>query len=219
MNETFLLVKKNWIYLTTSIKSALVSSILFCLFMPMWSIGFGVAMPALLGYILIYSIMAYEERSKVELMTAAMPISRKEMCASRYIESIIYLVGGCMIAQIGLWLNFISQLHMVIEEILKLAPIILAVTFLIGAIYNSIILPVIFYFGTIKARYYLMFSYIVIFVGANTISNMRLVDESIVVYINKLDGIMPILMMLIGVIIYYISYRISLNIWKKKDFK
>lgn len=48
---------------------------------------------------------------------------------------------------------------------------------------------------------------------------MRLVDESIVVYINKLDGIMPILMMLIGVIIYYISYRISLNIWTKKDFK
>ena len=77
MNGTFLLIKKNWIYLITSIKSALVSSILFCLFMPMWSIGFGVVMPALIGYILTYSIMAYEERSKVELMTAAMPVSRK----------------------------------------------------------------------------------------------------------------------------------------------
>ena len=219
MNGTFLLIKKNWIYLITSIKSALVSSILFCLFMPMWSIGFGVVMPALIGYILTYSIMAYEERSKVELMTAAMPVSRKEMCTSRYIESLIYLIGGCVIAQIGLWFNFITQQHMMMEEILKMVPIMLAATFLIGAIYNSIILPVIFYFGTIKARYYLMFSYILIFVGANTITNMRLVDESIVVYINKLDGIMPILMMLIGVIIYYISYRISLNIWKKKDFK
>ncbi len=219
MNGTLLLIKKNLIFLTTSIKSALVTSIFFCLFMPIWSIGFGVAMPALLGYILIYSIMAYEERSKVELMTAAMPISRKEMCASRYIESIIYLVGGCILAQIGLWLNFISQLHMVIGEILKITPILLAVTFLIGAIYNSIILPVVFYFGTIKARYYLMFSYVLIFVVANTISSIGPVEQSIVVYINKLGHIMPILMLILGIIVYYISYRISLNIWKKKDFK
>ncbi len=219
MNGTFLLIKKNWIYLITSIKSALVTSIIFCLFMPMWSIGFGVAMPALIGYILTYSIMAYEERSKVELMTAAMPVSRKEMCTSRYIESIIYLIGGCIVAQIGLWFNFITQQHMVIEEILKMVPIMLAVTFLVGAIYHSVILPVIFYFGTIKARYYLMFSYVLIFVGANTISNLGLVDQGIVGYINKLDDIMPILMTVIGMVIYYISYRISLNIWKKKDFK
>lgn len=219
MNGTLLLIKKNWIYLITSIKSALVTSIIFCLFMPMWSIGFGIVMPALIGYILTYSIMAYEERSKVELMTAAMPVSRKEMCTSRYIESIIYLIGGCIVAQIGLWFNFITQQHMVIEEILKMLPIMLAVTFLVGAIYNSVILPVIFYFGTIKARYYLMFSYIFIFVGANTISNLGLVDQGIVEYINKLGDIMPILMPIIGMVIYYISYRISLNIWQKKDFK
>ena len=219
MNGTFLLIKKNWIYLFTSIKSALVTSIIFCLFMPMWSIGFGVVMPALIGYVLTYSIMAYEERSKVELMTAAMPVSRKEMCTSRYIESFIYLIAGCIVAEIGLWFNFMTQQHMVIGEILKMVPIMLAVTFLIGSIYNSIILPTIFYFGTIKARYYLMFSYIVVFVGANTISNIGLVDEGIVEYINRLDSIMPILMTVIGIIIYYISYRISLNIWKKKDFK
>ena len=219
MKETVLLVKKSCIYLTTSIKSALISSILFCLFMPMASIGFGVVMPALLGYILIYSIMAYEERSKVELMTAAMPISRKDMCASRYIESMIYLIAGCIMTQIGIWLNLISQQHMLVGEILKMMPMLLAITFLVGAVYNSIILPVIFYFGTIKARYYLMFSYILIFVGANTISSMGPVDQSIVVYINKLDRIMPMLMLILGVIVYYISYNISLNIWKKKDFK
>ena len=219
MKETFLLVKRSWIYLTTSIKSALVTSILFCLFMPMMSIGFGIVMPALLGYILIYSIMAYEERSKVELMTAAMPVSRKNMCTSRYIESIIYLIGGCAMSQIGLWVNFICQQHMLVGEILKTVPIILAITFLVGAVYNSIILPIIFYFGTIKARYYLMFSYLLIFVGANTITSMGPIDQGIIVYINKLGRIMPILMLILGIIIYYISYYISLNIWNKKDFK
>lgn len=219
MEGTFLLIKKNWIYLITSIKSALITSTLFCLFMPMWSIGFGIVMPALIGYILTYSIMAYEERSKVELMTAALPVSREEMCTSRYIESMIYLIGGCIVAQIGVWFNFITQQHMTINEILKLFPTMIAVTFLIGAIYNSFILPIIFYFGTVKARYYLMFSYLLIFVGVNTISSIELVDQGIAEYMNKLGDMIPVLMPIIGIVIYYISYRISLRIWQKKDFK
>lgn len=214
-----LLIKKDWIYLITSIKSVLVTSVLFCIVMPMLNIGFGIMMPALIGYMLTYSIMAYEERSKVELMTAALPVSRREMCTSRYIESVIYLIGGCIIAQVGVWFILITQQHMRMEEIMKLLPIMLAITFLMGAIYNSVILPVIFYFGTVKARYYLMFSYILIFAGVNAINFTDAIGQGIIAYINKVQAIIGILMPVIGVIIYYISYRISLRIWEKKDFK
>ena len=64
-----------------------------------------------------------------------------------------------------------------------------------------------------------MFSYLLIFVGVNTISSIELVDQGIAEYMNKLGDMIPVLMPIIGIVIYYISYRISLRIWQKKDFK
>ena len=220
MSGTGLLIKKDWIYLVTSLKSSLITSLLFCLFMPMCSVGFGVTMPALIGYIVTYSVMAYEARSKVELMTVSLPVSRKEMCTSKYIEGMVYLLLGCILTLIGSGIGFVAQLHVGFEEVLGILPMLFALSFCVGAVYNGIILPLVFYFGTVKARLYMMFSYIFIFSSAYTIGNTGVLDlNKMTNMMNNLGSVLPVILIVVGIAVYYISYRVSHSIWMKKDFK
>ena len=58
------IIKKDFIYLTTSLKSTLVMMLIFSLFMPMANMAFACVMPALVCYLGFYSLIAYEERNK-----------------------------------------------------------------------------------------------------------------------------------------------------------
>lgn len=217
MSESGLVIRKDLLYMVTSIKSVLVSGILLSFCFAFMGVGVAVVIPGLMGYIVTYSTMAYEERSKGELLNVALPVTRKALCQAKYIESLIYFTVATFIVQISTVLILMSKqimLQDIWDAVIQLVPITLS----IGCIYNGVILPCIFKFGVTKARYYLMFSYIIIFWLSNTVSNLKGV-EIIVEEIKQLSGLLSIGSLLLGVIIYYLSYRVSLRIWENKDFK
>lgn len=218
MNATIKMVKKDLLYLTTSIKSVVIVAFIFCVGMPFANLGMVVALPALIGYMLIYSVMAYEERSKVQLLNIALPITREEICRAKYLEGMIYILVGCILALIGAVLHLRLNSNSSPNHLVQILTKLFAVSLIVGSIYNGVILPFVFYFGVIKARYYLMASYVIIFIIANTLNSKEMLMK-IPALMNQTSNIFPLLGIIIAACILYISYLISLNIWRKKDFK
>ncbi len=211
------LVKKEVIFLTSSLKSTIVSIILMTLFLPTIGMGFGIAMPALACYIGFYGILAYEEKSKMHLLNLALPVTRKEICLSKYVYAIGFIVFVTLISSIGSGLGIVMR-GGELGEFISSLPTYMTLMLTGAMIYLAIIVPCIFYWGTIKARYVLLGIYIAIFIVASNVNSVMKETMSEVL-ITTLFGRGMVLLLIIAVISMAISIGISLRIWEKKDVK
>lgn len=212
MEMTMKLVKKDFIHLGCSLKNLLVMWVVLCTCLPVANLGFAIVMPALGAYITLNSMRSYEERNKGDFLTGALPVTRTQMCQAQYIEVLLYIIGGMILSTIGLGIKMLeSDVQIAIWPAMSLMGI-------IGLIYTGIILPIILYFGVAKAKYVLMITYIIVFVGA---FNMNAVAPEILNgVIEKVNGsIIGTISFLIAIIIWAVSYSISLVIFQNKDFK
>lgn len=211
------LVKKDIIFLVSSLKSTVVSIILMAFFFPFTGIAFGIAMPVLICYIGIYGILAYEERSKMHLLNLALPVTRKEICLSKYVYAIGFVIFATLLSTIGSGVGVAIAGRTEMAEFISQLPAYMTLMFTVAIIYLAVIIPCIFYWGTIKARYVLFGIYIATFTAANNINSMmkRPMNESLN---NVLENGM-LLLVVIAIISMLISISISLRIWEKKDVK
>ena len=99
------LIKKDIIFLLSSLKSTVAIIICFSLFMSMINKAYGMVTPALACYIGFYSLMAYEERNKMDLVEFALPVSRQEICLSKYIEIVLFIIFSCICSTVGSLIN------------------------------------------------------------------------------------------------------------------
>lgn len=209
------LVKKDIIFLVASLKSTLVSITLLALFLPLTGIGFGIAMPALVCYIGFYGVLAYEERSKMHLLNLALPVTRKEICLSKYVYAIGLVVFATILSSIGTSIGVMITEGGEMSEFISRLPGYMALMFATAVIYLSVIIPCVFYWGTIRARYILMGLYMMIFIGASNINFIALgkMNESFNRYLSG-HGV---LLLIAAVICFSVSISISLRIWEKRD--
>lgn len=212
------LVKKDITFLVASLKSTLVSIILLALCLPLTGIGFGIAIPALVCYIGLYGILAYEERNKMHLLNLSLPVTRKEICLSKYIYAIGLVVFTMILSCIGSVFGVMATGKEELSAFISGLPLYMTLMFTIAIIYLSVIIPCVFYWGTIKARYVLLGLYMIIFVAASNINIMRMgtIGESLNRY---LSGNGMLLLMVVTMICFFISISISLRIWEKKDIQ
>lgn len=212
------LVKKDITFLVASLKSTLVSIILLALCLPLTGIGFGIAIPALVCYIGLYGILAYEERSKMHLLNLSLPVTRKEICLSKYIYAIGLVVFTMILSSIGSGLGVMATGREELNAFISGLPLYMALMFTIAIIYLSVIIPCVFYWGTIKARYVLMGLYIIIFIGASNINIIRMgtIGESFNRYLSG-HGIVSLI--IAAMICFFVSIAISLRIWENKDMQ
>lgn len=208
-------VKKDFIYLSTSLKTTLIIMLIFSLFMPMANMAFACVMPALVCYLGFYSLIAYEERNQSNIFNMSLPLTRREICLSKYIENIIFVIFSSLLACIGCWMaqqTTASEIEFIEFNMVSMLLSMLS----IGLVYSAVMLPCIFYFGTVKARYALFATYMVIFILANTIKNSVL--SEIMYKVTKVFGGSLIFMLISAVMVIWISYIISQRIWAKKEF-
>lgn len=209
------LIRKDLTYLTTSLKSTVWTLVIFSLCMPLLSLGLGCAIPALVCYIGFYNTLAYEERNKADLLNLALPVSRKDICLSKYIQVCLFIVVSSFLAVIGLMIKgYTSYEAAFLRDYLKeIIPLMLSV----AMIYSAIVLPCVFYFGTLKSRYILLFIYMLIFIVGNSAGMIDM--EHMFEEIQKVCGAYISVVSLLGAgIIFIISYFISLRIWERKAF-
>lgn len=210
------LVKKDFISLFSTSKATFAMVILFSLCLPIGSVAFACVMPTLVAYIIVYNTLAYEERNKSDLFNVSLPVSRREICLAKYMQAVIAIIGSCILSTLGVWINQVFEIEQGAQlagELGQMVTMMLVIAF----IYIAIVLPCLFYFGTLKARYILFFTYIILFVVTSNVDAMRvrITMEFIECIFNGNSGLFGIV--LAGMIMI-VSYTISLAIWKKKEF-
>jgi ABC-type transport system involved in multi-copper enzyme maturation permease subunit len=169
------------------------------------------------GFIILMSMMltissfSYDDLAKWDRYALTLPVSRKEIVAGKYLLSIVLCVAATvisfLISTIILTVKPVAGFGLT-EQLFATAAIVSIAFFFTG-----ILLPLTFKFGVEKSRI-LMF---VIFAA----------PSAAVIALDKLGIPMPTeaslmnflkLLPLIVILLYYLSYRLSVRIFSKREF-
>lgn len=222
MSNTFLLMKKEWMYLFKCLKSTWIICMLFatvfCVLAPQMCFIAVVIVP----YYLIYGVMAHEEQCHSNMLNYTLPVTKQEIVKSKYLLGLIYSLGVGIIVTSVLYLGTTSQLADI--EIFKQMGFINISSLLIGValFYTGLIIPIILQFGCMKMRLVMLAIYALLF-GISSII-LSIIKEGIADSVERMDvliqiqntSLIGIIILAIVIIIYMVSYWISLNIIKKK---
>lgn len=163
---------------------------------------------------LVVTTLSYDDLANWDQYALTMPVSRKEVVYSKYLLLLLLdtigAVTALLVGGIGAGLGFFEPMEIVL---------VLAVVFMIALIFGATILPLIYRFGTEKARMLILLvagipsGFLLIisnFLEPQTIRNLRII-------FNK-----PLLLILGGLIFtllyLFISLKISVRLYTKKDF-
>lgn len=153
--------------------------------------------------------LAYDEHAKWDRYALSLPISRKELVISKYLLSFILVAIAFLISFIfSLVLETIKGSSISITETLLIS----GTCALVGLFFQSILLPIMFKYGTEKARGSMMLIFIVptaliLIVGRLGLSISPAVLQTLL-YASPV----------IFVIAIIVSVFVSINIYQKKEF-
>ena len=166
----------------------------------------------------VITTMSYDEYAKWDKYALTMNINRKDIVLSKYVFFIMSIIIGIVVGIISSSLiNIISDSNVTIDEILVtsiMVPCIFAILF-------CIIIPIVFKIGVEKARVVMMAIFFtptilgfIIFKMAEK-ANIPMPDEATLDMIFKF-GLIGLIVL--TVVFIFISYKISLSIYNKKEF-
>ena len=214
------LMKKD-LYNLSSYKVSLLIALIFCsCFVLMDNINFGPVIFSVMLGMMALSTFNYDETSKSEKYILSLPVTKKEIILSKY-------VLGVFASVIGAFLGMAITIVLVeIYNIVSSSAIFYSIESLfsttIGSIFGvsfiqAIQIPSIYKWGAERGRIQ-MFIIIVIIavVGVLLTSLLKGIDISALTKIFNQYGL--ILIILATIFMYAISYKISLKIYKNKEY-
>ena len=226
MNNIWGLIKKDLLNLS-SYKTSLFILIIFCA-IAIGSTGTITFVPiiicAITGMIAL-STFNYDETSQADKYTLSLPVTRQDIVLSKFILAISSTVIGALlgylftIALVNI-LNIIRPDSLITLDYNKLLTSTIGAMFGISLI-QSIQIPSIYKWGAEKGRiqmFVLIFVLIAFILGISYFiinSNFNITIEDIETFMNKFGIITLILSM---IVMYYISFKLSLKIFKRKDY-
>ncbi len=163
---------------------------------------------------LVFTGMSYDSTAGWDKYVMTMPVSRKDVVRSKYIICVIYAATAIVVS--GIFSIIINRIYPM-EDVGLMLMTIMAMTLLclIFIIY-SILLPMIFKLGVEKTRI-LMIAVIMIPVFA-ILGTAEYMPESVLDFIEQHAAIFGAAGVIMSVLIYCISYFISVRIFSKKEF-
>ena len=160
----------------------------------------------MLGATLPISSIAYDEKAKWEKYALTMPITRKELVTSKYVLSFLFIILGNLIS-----LPFIYLIDKKLDtENLLTALVLMAM----GILFNSIMLPFTFRFGSENTRVIMI---LVVAIPFLIVYILQKLDINIVQYMEKHETLIGIIIGASTMVICFISYLLSIWIMKRKE--
>ena len=198
MSTTTLLIRKELMYLFRNLKFTWITTLILVLVFAVVYPGANLVACIIGPYMLVYGVMAHEEQSHSDVLNYTLPVSRRELCRSKYLLGMIYTLG----VAIGV-LGIFNVLYILIGAALT---------------YTALIIPIIYKFGCIKMRMIMVLTYGVVFGISFSVTNI--LKEVIPQVSGEINfSLMGGCILTIGILAYVISYLISLNILRNKDYK
>lgn len=206
------LLIKEWFLIRSSIFIILLYTIVFVILgIGMDSFPITAILPMIFG---LYpcSYMTYDETSKWQRFSLAMPYSRKKIVSSKYITSIISVGVGMIISAIVMLVNLATHDSLNTEQLLYT----LLISLVLGLIIPMVILPLNFKFGTTLGRI-MMIVFGAIFGASLSILGENVIP-SVYKFFSNLNMPLIILIILVGIaVLYALSWFISIKIYEHKD--
>ena len=208
------LLLKDIYSLNKILKQYSISCIVFIfLSVSMKSSVYFVVMVTLMATMLIFTSLSNDEMSKWDKYALTMPIARKDIVLSKYLLFTILLLSGIIVS---------SSIGLVMTNLMSFEStksiLITSISFVgISCLLISIMLPVIFKYGVEKGRILL---YVVIAIPSFLAAGGVKLIEKYNFTIPTLSQVRPYLYFLPAIILalLYISYKVSLSIYEKREF-
>lgn len=153
--------------------------------------------------LMVINSMAYDERANTNKLMLASGISRKQLALSKYVFALILIIVMTVVNTL------------VVGMIVDLSEAVLTSLFmgLIGMTYVSLLLPVIYKFGTEKARIYMMIGFLIPFAAVIALSPLMTLSS---VELN--ETMMMTIAVLVCLILIGASILLSYHIVERKDY-
>ena len=174
---------------------------------------------------IVLSTFNYDEASHAEKYILSLPLTRKEIVMSKYVLAIVANILGSIVG-ILLTIIIVNVINVIRpEDLIKLDFENLSITAVSGifgvALIQAIQIPSVYRFGAKQGRiqmFLLLFLLVLMIAGVGFLITKIGFD----INIEKINRFMnhfgiPILI-LVSAILYYISYKISYKIFKKKEY-
>lgn len=186
--------------------------IMFCSFGLAGNCGVLSMMSAFLGMFL-FGHLNYDEQSKWQIYSIAMPYGRKTIVSSKYIAMIISTVFSTVLAVVTL--TAAAALGKA-ELSAELFIIYVATSLVIGLVYPSLLLPVAFKFNSEKSRMVMIFVSAIMggLLGVCMSSDFT---TKTLEKISKYSSILPFILLAVAVVLFALSWFASVKIYEKRD--
>jgi len=210
------LLMKDIYNLSKSVKQLTISlALFFVLAINMKSVTYLVFMMLILSSMLVLTSLSYDEMAKWDKYALTMPIKRSEIVKEKYILFLLLTLTSTFISNVvGIILTNIFEL----ESVKELMMTTISITSGIIILY-SILFPVLFKLGVEKGRMmmYVIFA-IPIFIltaGSKLLNKLNLnITPPTLEEMMKYWYLFPLIM----IVVVYVSYRISVGLYEKKEF-
>lgn len=157
------------------------------------------------------SIFSYDESARWDRYEPALPFKRKKLVGEKYILSIIFILSSTFIS---LLVSFLMTVYASIPIYQMLNATL--ISFLISLVYFSIMLPAIYKFGIELGRN-ILYVIILLPVSIITIIGMFKIKIDLGFIYNNYIFFKQVLLVL-TILIFYLSYKLSVKIYEKKQF-
>lgn len=173
----------------------------------------GISMITFLFSLYAISTFNYDEKANTDKFILTMPLSRNTIVLSKYIFLIISIIVGIIL---GILICYIMSLLNIINLIAAKDIVIYFMGLIFAlSLMQCIQLPCIYKYGAEKGRMQIYIIMMIIFVLIGAI--YYLFPKIDLGFMNKLENIIPFILMVIIILNYYLSYKISCKIYNKKD--
>lgn len=169
------------------------------------------------GFIILMSMMltissfSYDDLAKWDRYALTLPVTRKDLVASKYLLSVVFCLSGTvtsfLISRIILTIKPLEGFGLS-EHLYATAAIVSAAFFFTG-----ILLPLTFKFGVEKSRILMFVIFALPSAAVIALDKMGIpmpAEESLLSFLELLP--------LITIVFYYLSYRLSVRIFSRKEF-
>jgi ABC-2 type transport system permease protein len=207
------LIKKE---LTANIKYMIMGFAFFILYAFLFANN-GSSLFMLCLIILFYSTsttnLIMDERYKIDLLVSALPIRRKDIVISKYIMVLLVFIAGYVLYTILSLVESIDGYSKItslnfLSSMLGLFSI---------SLFNGIMLPLCYRFGSQSTRYISLGIFFVFFFLSNFLGGTDI--TKFIGFIGSLSSIQGGLLLIVGtLLISVISYAVTYPIYAKKDF-
>lgn len=203
------LILKDLLNLKSTFKTLGIMIFFFaCVFIPQGN-GFIFGIIILMFAMMVVTTISYDDLAKWDAYAITMPVTRKEIVMSKYLIMVILNTIG---AGLALIVGFVGTMIMGNGFSMEMLAIV-AVTYLIAYLFGSMIIPLIYKFGTEKAR-------LMLILCALIPTALILLVEQMHVPLSTPNQPWLYLILLIGLTLagLILSFFISLKIYEKKEF-